>query len=429
MASVSQYNGMPFLHEAKWEKGDGLKPKRLTQDAIYNGRRTRVIKLELGLPLYDGDSLETPGDASMELLFPTGDMVLVHPGSLVELQDAPSGVEVRRGRVTLLTVSAGVSALVLSANGQRFDSLVTGAFVDVGDKGVTQGNELRAQEFVGFDDLNIQPAEAVRDSAVVPVHRDENPLDDTGDEPTRLESGTTPSSKGYSASEAARVGSSVAMEKGWFSFAAGKVIDTSNDALAAKVWSLHGNGGVWLARSLGIEAAFDFFPHAKAGSPPQVRSHARWNATLGLRFSSPRDARVRFFLTPLLGVVALRGAFEVGAARDGSRVFSDVAIGPNMIYGLRTGADTSFGSWRVGGSGFGTVRYSSDKVILRHLGVEGNGGYAFVSEGNSAATPVFHVFLFSRYEAFRTEKSLGSLGQKDVETSWSLLGLGAGFFL
>lgn len=429
LATVSQFSGFPFLHEAKWEKGGPLRPRRLTQDAIYNGKRTRVIRLEQGLPLYAGDSIETPADASIELLFPSGHVVLVHPGSQVQLQDSPLSVDVRRGRVTLLTVNESSSRLVLSSTGQQFENLETGSFVEVSEKGVTQGNELRAHEFVGFDDLKMDALSGVsNEPETAAPSRLSNPLDDVGDDNPRGE--TEKKEEQETASVRAENPSHVrgaANEKGWFSLGVGKVMDTSGNALASKIWSLHGNGLVWMGSAFGLEAAFDFFPQVEAGASSRVRSHARWNGLLGLRISSPPNSIVRFFLSPQLGLMSLQGEFDVGAARDGTRVFSNISIGPNVVYGLRTGADAQWEAWRFAGAGFGAVRYSADKVALRFFAVEASAGYSFGPGGVGKSEPFLHPFLFMRYESFRTEKVVGSLGRKSVATSWSLAGLGARF--
>jgi len=429
LATVAQFNGTPFLHEAKWLKGTTPNPRRRTEDAIYNGRRTRVIRLENDLPLFDGDSIETPGDASMELAFLTGDRWLVHPGSLVELRDSPAVMVLGRGRVTLLVASGGSPALPVESRGTRFEGLVTGAFVDFGETEATQGNDLRAQEFVGFDDLALvppvdstasdpspAPGQALKPNPPARV-RDENPLDDVGEEESNQQR------PAVTAPAAPSEGTDT-LERGRVFLALGKVVDTSGDALARKVWSLHGGALAWFSRGLAAEIAFDVLPRVSATAGGLPFAHQRGNGSLGLRLSPATRAPVRFFVTPLVGVVSLKGTLAVGAARDGSSVHSGVSVGPNFVYGLRTGADASFGAVDLGLLGHLAVRYSSDKVSLRHAFIEGKVGYAFTGGDADPRTARTSGFLFARYEDFLTEKDLGPLGRKDIEIGWSLLGGG-----
>jgi hypothetical protein len=205
----------------------------------------------------------------------------------------------------------------------------------------------------------------------------------------------------------------------------GKVIDTAGDALAKEIWSLHGGVVVNLASGVGVALAFDMLPRARASHADGERTHRRWNLDLGARFGTPAGSPVRFFLTPFVGTLALAGRFDVGRGRDGRAVLSDVELGPALVYGLRPEVEAHVGPWSASLLGFAAIRYSSDKVSVRHLGVETRGarGLGF---GSPSAQSALSAFLFMRYEDFRTEKDLGRLGRKEVRTGWAIVGLGLG---
>jgi|GEM_PF-3969385 len=454
VGSVNSFTGLPFLYEARYDKTRAA--RRRSEDAIYNGVRTRVVRLENGLSLFDGDTVVTPADASMEVNLDGGSVWLIHPESRVEILGAPRGLRILAGRATLLTSGSGAQAgVVILAGGKHFEAPPAGFFATVDGAGnVQQGNDMRQQELTGFDAPTPMPATAPASNPtpmpmqpplqVVPAAgspqpdggkdvRPKNPLDDTNEEEEQAaRKGGTPAtserpqpavSPPAPSSRDTAAPSPTKRERGRAHLAFGKALGGTT-GLARRIWSVHAGVVTWVdaASQFGIQFDADLFPLVSGNKGGMVETHRRSVFSLGLRLASHR-VPLGFYFVPQIGVVRFIGTLDVGRGANGATVFAEEKIGPAVFSGLQTGVEFPVEDWSFSGHGSVGIRYSADRVTTRLLGLEADARYFIRGSG---VLPGPFLRAFTRMEDFRTEKKTGGPGMRHVQTRWTLLGAGGG---
>jgi hypothetical protein len=423
---VRSFSGAPFLYEAT-NKGAAATQRPATR-ALVSGQKVRVVTLETGLTLVEGDTLTTSSDSSVELDL-SGEHWLVHPNSHIEFAQGNRRIELIQGRVTLLSAlgEAAKSGLVIGSFQQQFPSLSAGFYVEKSqsDAAAVQGSDMRPSEFESFDVLD--PSRTQEFTPAVP----ENPLDDTEEEPPAVTPNASLSKTESNSQEASfpSASGSASLQKSEKSLemrlGVGKVFGFPSDSLLRKLWALEAQATGWFHPNVGVHLAFAMVPHAEkeASRTDQKRSYERWNLLLGPMFSSRRENKASFWLRPQVALVQVRGDLSAGQSASGDPVLAYFDFGPDLLSGVAFGMVVLLPQeWQIQVAGEGLLRYSKDEAKAQWF--QGFVGVEKHWKTETSLSPLLGLRWL--HENFDTQKKLGRLGVRSLETSWSRLELQTG---
>ena len=201
-----------------------------------------------------------------------------------------------------------------------------------------------------------------------------------------------------------------------------KVVTYRSDKLLGNGWPISGSALYWLWPWGAIDASGDVFPFVKSNDSKGIQTYARWNWSAGFRLSSIDMKPLRFYLTPQIGAVKMKGVFNVGETKNGNPVTSSFGGNPRAFMGFKLGASLALSQLILDTYLNFMLRYSSDRVTQNFYYIQSELDFPVT---HSAQYGVLLLGLVFRYEDFSWAQSFDTSNSRSLNLNWTQFGFGA----